>query len=580
MKRFCLIGVLCLLPGLLVTGLVAQEEFMAEPAKHTIKVFEDPQNGAIYWPLDLPMWVRLAAAPEPDAPSYLLQRVMASTTTDSANYNEEGIQLEIPGQQFIRWYNYVTQDTLMLRFMADGVPPQVKSVMNQANKSQHEGQVFYGKGLVCALESVDQASGVAETFISIDGAKFEPYRGELFFGTEKNYTLRFYAVDNVGYASDPKGLNFSVDLTPPYSRHEVVNNYSGSILSPKTTLRLSSVDKLTKAHLRFRFDEEEERAYKGSDLTLDHLTDGQHRLSYYAVDDVENREHETVFTFFLDKSSPTIESAVHGDQHSVNGKTFVSRRTTVNLAAEDNKIGLDRIEYRINNAEYEKYSTAFPVPVQETKVVIRYRAADKLNNTSAEGSLTLHMDKTPPTTAYSFKGPNSAQRGSIWISTDSEIILAGKDSESGVQTVYYKIGEEPETAFTEPFKIANEGRYDFRFWSVDQVNNRQEAETLVLVIGSTPPELVETFSVLSTESAKDEEGNTIQVYPQKTSVFLGGTDKSASIAGIWYSINGSKEISYNAPLNFSDEGTFTLVVRAQDKVGNETRKVIKFAVQN
>ena len=51
MKRFCLIGVLCLLPGLLVTGLVAQEEFMAEPAKHTIKVFEDPQNGAIYWPL-------------------------------------------------------------------------------------------------------------------------------------------------------------------------------------------------------------------------------------------------------------------------------------------------------------------------------------------------------------------------------------------------------------------------------------------------------------------------------------------------------------------------------------------------
>jgi len=62
--------------------------------------------------MDMPFWVRLAASPNANAPSLLLQRVApdpdihSDITTEL--YIEEGIELEIRGRQFIRWFNYIT----------------------------------------------------------------------------------------------------------------------------------------------------------------------------------------------------------------------------------------------------------------------------------------------------------------------------------------------------------------------------------------------------------------------------------------------------------------------------------------
>jgi hypothetical protein len=119
--------------------------------------------------------------------------------------------------------------------------------------------------------------------VSIDGAPFEPYRVPLLFSAEKDYNLRFYAVDQVGYASEPQTVVFTVDLTAPVSRHEILDNYLESVLSSKTSIRLFSSDKFTDARISSYFDDPStSKPYRDKTLGLNRLTDGEHVLTYYA----------------------------------------------------------------------------------------------------------------------------------------------------------------------------------------------------------------------------------------------------------------------------------------------------------
>ena len=69
-------------------------------------------------------------------------------------------------------------------------------------------------------------------------------------------------------------------------------------------------------------------------------------------------------------------------------------------------------------------------------------------------------------------------------------------------------------------------------------------------------------------------------YPRGTAVFLAATDASSGSAGVWYSLDGGPEAPYRQPLEFPEAGSFALEVRAVDKVANETRKTIRFAVED
>lgn len=555
---------------------------MAEPFNHKNTVFVDEQRNMVFWPMALPMWVRLSPSPDADAPSYLLKQISPNSTVDSTSYQEEGIKLDITGRQYIRWFNYVTKDTIMLRFHSDGTPPRVNATFEKAPIYNAQNRTFYGKGLTTQLFPSDHdEAGVKETYVSIDGAKFEPYRDPLFLSSEKDYNLRYYAVDNVGYASTPETVIFTVDLTAPVSSLEVINNFLGDILSPETTIRLTSTDKLTGANIFYNFDNAlSDQPYPNANLAINQLTDGEHVLTYYAIDNVQNREANNVYTFYLDKTPPITTHTVQGDQHAANGTLYVSARTRIELAATDNKIGVDRIEYRINNGAYEKYTLPFPALTDTRTSNIEYRGIDRLKNTSQLGTLPVEMDQTKPQSKISFSGPNFTQRGKTWLTRNTRISIASQDDQSDIKRIHYRIGIDPESQYTMPFTIPNEGQYELKYWSIDNVNNREDDINITIVIDNTPPTIIETFSIASTHSIQDENGTTLAAYPRGTSIFLASTDASASTAGIWYTINNEAEKEYVTPLNFTSEGTYTVVMRAKDKVENTTRKTIRFVIQD
>ena len=60
--------------------------------------------------------------------------------------------------------------------------------------------------------------------------------------------------------------------------------------------------------------------------------------SYYAVDNVENKEETKKVDFYLDRKPPSFEASIIGDQHVKGEKIFVSQRSKVNLTANDEQV--------------------------------------------------------------------------------------------------------------------------------------------------------------------------------------------------------------------------------------------------
>jgi hypothetical protein len=546
---------------------------------HPHKVYVDAADNRLFWPMDKPFWVRLATSPDPNAPSYLMQRVAPESNETTDDYNKQGISLEIQGKQFIRWFNYVTKQTVNLEFFTDGTPPVTTATCTGAPTAVVASTTYYGKGLQCGLASQDNLSGVAHTYYSLDDQPWQPYSTALIFAKEKPVTLRYYAVDHVGYAEKPLTMRFIVDLTPPVTTDAITGNAIGSVLSTQADFRIVSTDALSGvSSVLARFDNQDYAPVENDQVSVAKLPDGEHTISFYAIDRVQNHETPHVVHFYLDRLPPVVQAQVLGDLYmSPDGTRYVSPRSQIKLTATDNKIGVQGITYQFEKQPFESYGQPFTVPAQSGAAKLQYRATDRLGNTSDISVLPYTMDLTSPQTSYRIVGPSYRERSDIYITQATRIVLSATDDLSGVKEIQYQaVGAAEPTTYTAPFGFATEGRRMLRYWSTDRVNNRETDQALVLITDNTPPTIFANFSLSPTTTAGS---GGLSVYRTGTSLFLGATDNAAGVRQIYYRINGSKEQEYKTPLTLNNPGKYDLIIRADDNLGNESTKDLRFVIQ-
>ncbi len=541
------------------------------------RVYVDPQTHAIYWPKSMPFYLRLATGPEKNAPSFLLKNVFSGG--QKAAPEKGGVQLDVSGRQFIRWHNYLTGDSILFVFYSDGDAPAVSLHLEGAPSHKTGEQLVYGSGLKASLTARDSLSGVEDIFVAIDDANFAPYKAPFSFTQERPYRIRAYAVDRVGNASAVVSKDFTVDLTPPKTTCRVLAHAIGNVLSPQAEIELKASDNPAGVqHTYFKFDSTQSfSVYSGQPISVASLGTGSHSLTYYSVDQVENKEDTTVFRFYLDKKAPKINTFVLGDQFIQKTSIYISPRSKIKFQAEDNKIGVQSVEYALKKGDFQPYSEPFSLSPDQKTYTIGYRVKDKLGNVSGEGHLLFQMDAIPPESQLRFDGPDFEQRGRFWISSATKIVLSAKDADSGVQGIKYQIGDDPETPYEKPFSFEKEGRYILHFFAVDRVNNTERPHTISVVVDNTPPRIVMNFSAAPIAGADSDSGAV--VYPLDTSLFLGSTDASSGAAGVWYSLNGGKEKQYRSPLTFKKPGTYKIMVRTEDRVHNQSTKEVRFSIQ-
>lgn len=389
-------------------------------------------------------------------------------------------------------------------------------------------------------------------------------------GIEGNYTLKITATDSSGNAT-VKEIHFVIDKTPPAISVSGIEKgkYYSSDVTPVISVsdtNLQSTESLLNGS-----------AYaSGSVITAE----GTYELKINTVDKAGNQSSDT-YVFYIDKTKPT-SSITIGDPKFINSTdVFVKNSTPFTLTGKDEgtvNSGLGKLEYRLNNSEWNVYSALFALTgLSDGIVVINYRAIDSAGNAEEFQTVTVKTDNTPPVTTANVGSPKYVgANGVVSISPLTEITLTAEDALSGVSKTEYMIGNGQWTIYA-PFKLNTEGMHTIKYRSSDNLGNVEAEKILEVVVDTTAP--VSTINIGDPQYKKDE-----KLYiSASTEISISAVDTGSASVKTEYKIDNSVFMTYTTPITLASyaEGQHTITYRSTDNIGNvETEQTITVTLDN
>jgi hypothetical protein len=531
---------------------------MQPPLSHAKKSFVD-SLGNYYQQASLPVYLLISHSPD-------------GSPVPLKSVGSGAIFMEGHGVHAFRHENHATQKFDEYQIYADGIAPVSVASLSNATAFTKNGKSFFNAGLKIAVSSKDEMSGLENLYHSINGAPFEPHRS-VTFDREGNHTYRYYAVDKTGNAESVKTIEFSIDTSPPESYHNIVGISSQQVISTNSSIYLTMSDTVSGlAKTYYKFDKEVYKPYQAGNIAFQYLKDGEHTLFYYSIDNIGNKEVEKSVTFYLDKSAPIMSADVLGDKFIVGQRVYFSGRTKLKLTAVDNKSGIKEVMYSINDEPFGAYQEPFYLPNRSGIHNVRFYAVDNTNNATKddfEHSIgIIYVDLTGPSLSHAYNGPHFVKADTTFISPATTISLSGNDPEAGLKKLAYSIDENAdEQAYTKPFAASSSGFRKLAYFGYDNVNNKNTRETFFMV-DVKGPSITHQFSAPVNTEGK---------YPSYTSIYLAAMDSEVGADQIKFSINGTKEQVYIAPLKgFAKNKEYTIKITATDLLGNASQSTISF----
>jgi hypothetical protein len=550
---------------------------------HAKKVFTAP-NGNFYMNKDLPVYFFIATSDDPEAPKYLLRSTETPAYANPMYLDTEGYNtFRSPSA-----VDTVTKDIVyplrdvIFEVYSDSKAP-VTSLKYGESKIHKENNIVYLDGNAeVDLSSKDATSGVEDIYVSIDSAAYKKYSGKIPLNQEKGYNLKYYAVDNVGNVEDIHEVNIVIDKTTPKTSIAFEGDKHEDIFSARSKITLSADDKgIGVKNITYSIDDGKPVIYKYP-IQTKYLSAGEHKLTYFATDKVNNEETKIEYSFYVDKTAPTIVEELVGTSFMANGREFTSGRTQLKLVTFDNKAGVKEVYYSINGEDYKLYEKPFYLSMSSGNLQVKTYAIDNVNNKSvgeesSARSKIPYIDLSGPSLKYQFKGPVFTTSDTIFINKETEIVLRGTDQEAGMNKISYRVDGKTTEEYNKAFNISKEGYHKIFFEGSDNVENTNNKEFNVFV-DNTGPMTFASFSVQSKGKERIGTSN-LDVYPSHLVVFLSATDEKVGVDRIYYKLNDSPERLYAGLITNLKPDKYTLEVRAVDKLGNSTTEKFKFAVK-
>ncbi len=522
----------------------------------------------------LEFFLRLSVSPEEDAPYFQMEFDPDDQDPQPLFFGKGGsraLGVGLPGTK------------RLFRINIDDSDPRTTAKLENARKFQRGDTTFYSEGLILDLTARDvgkeKQSGVESVFYSIDGSGFVEYEEpiKLFF-SEKVYRVRYYALDRVGNAEKVKFLEFSIDLAPPLTTHKVDGPFFGSTLSAQTSIELRSDDGLSGvAGIYYSFDNGTEQLYRRP-LTaslLRDLSEGDHLLTYYAVDAVGNKETPRKLSFSLDHKPPAVSLKVRGEQHLANnGRTYVARTTMFSLSATEKSSEVLKVLYSFDTGELESYSKSFGLPEVERRHTISFSSLDRVGNVTPRQSQDFYLDLTAPVTSHEVEGTRYLYKGELYLNAQTEIRLLASDGGAGIRETRYRINGGKQEVYKGPIRIDQTGRYELTYYSVDEVGNTEEQKSFQFIVDATDPEV----AIRSTPAFRESDG---KFFIKRGSLLhIDTKDPQSGVREVSYSLNGRNKRLYRRAISrLPIRGSITLDIQVDDWVNNRSTRFITFEIE-
>lgn len=555
-----------------------------EQLQHDKKVFVD-ENDRVYVNMDLPMYFYFSTEQKKSSKKYQIKSEVKPKLTDPVEFRNEGHKsVTITYQEMPNGGRMPVN----LDFHVDGSAPTSKSVYSSKMKYQATDIKLYSKDLKVDITSKDGRSMVAAVYFSLNGQPFQKYQNTLSFSKEAEYTLKYYAVDNVGNVEKVHNEKFVLDGSPPSSQYVVNGPSVDNTLAPEAKIELKGEDKTAGVNaIKFSLNGSSFDDYK-EPISLKSLTDGKHSLQFYAIDNLgikENKEApENLFNFYLDLKAPDLEVSIEGTKYETEGFLFIPDDSKVVVKAKDNHIGVDKIFYKvvhegrdgIDKTELTEYSSGISFS-RNGKKTITFKGFDKLGN-EREKSKILYVDKEKPKTGIKYGKPQIFTNDSLFITLTTNIELFTTQYDSGIKHTKFAINGGAEKIYDGSVAFDQEGTYRLQYYSVDNVGNKEMKKTALFNIDNTPPS-VELAVLGTTPSYEQVDGEEAMVFSLDGVLKLDASDRcGVKQLHYWLNEGNKKDYSQTRQITINEARNYHLKVQAVDNLGNSTTQEFTFYV--
>lgn len=218
-------------------------------------------------------------------------------------------------------------------------------------------------------------------------------------------------------------------------------------------------------------------------------SEGVSRITYRSIDKAGNIEPFKLLTVVVDNTPPTVSLMSEEPFFGTEGSSYTSKTNTFSFKAKDELSGVQKVEYAINESEFQTFSQENPIRLEkEGTNLIRYTATDNAGNRSREASLAVIIDDKAPKVEIVPATPLVDIDGKIYSRKGNSFTVRATDAESGVRRVMVKMSDETDfRPYVEPIVVTSGGEFTIQAKAIDNVGNESEVVSVSFFVDINPP---------------------------------------------------------------------------------------------
>jgi len=199
------------------------------------------------------------------------------------------------------------------------------------------------------------------------------------------------------------------------------------------------------------------------------LADGHYTLVLAARDEHGARSDRVYLPVAVDTTPPALDVERAGRR---GGEGWYVEPVRFTAHAADEVSGVERIEYRVNDERWRRYTGPFEIGADGIHRV-RFRAVDRAGNVALGDTETVAVDRTAPGVEHSI------ERAYGFVA----VALAAGEGESGLERIEYRTGSE-RRRYTEPIVLREPGLHRIEARAADRAGNISAWRTFSVEVGA------------------------------------------------------------------------------------------------